>query len=217
MPEPEVRPPGEPLREAVGQHPGERHRAQAQAERVEQPGGQRRRAPRPPRSRPRPARASARRAGARGSGCAGSRASSGRSATRLKPIAAQRAAENARTTSATVRGADRRHPRGGQHAEQREWQREERVRQLDEVDVADEQRLAGERLALPRAGEVTGGCPAGPQLVHPALGVRVHRDEVRPLAGESLLLPLPGGVDSHLAAVGEARGSRGRARPPGPW
>ena len=40
------------------------------------------------------------------------------------------------------------HARGGQHAEQGERQREERVGQLDEVDVADEEGFAGERLAF---------------------------------------------------------------------
>ena len=37
MPSTEVRPPREPLREAVEEHPGQRERAQQQAERIEQP------------------------------------------------------------------------------------------------------------------------------------------------------------------------------------
>src|SRR5260370_17122715 len=52
-----------------------------------------------------------------------------------------------------------------------------------------------------RAGEVNPELL--PHRVHPTLGRLVHDDPVGPLAGEPLLLPLAGRVDSHLRAERE--------------
>ena len=175
QPEPEMGPPGEPLGEAVEHDPAERQRAQQQAQRIEQRRreDEERRPRRPP--RPTPGPASARRAAAPGCRVRGLRASYCRSAIRLKPMATQRAAENAsdhqrhRSAQVTGRCGD-----GCQHAEQRERQREEGVGKLDEVDVADEQRLAGEGLAL-AGGEAVEAVETSLVTAHPlALVLPVH-------------------------------------------
>ena len=145
--QPEVRPPGEALGDAVQQIQAEGERTQQQAQGIEQRGGQDERAA----ATPTETQAWVRERLPRGSSrlwVLGFRASNPRSAIRLNPMAAQRAAEKASTTRKTSRRHDLLQAGGRQHAEQGERQRKERVGQLDEVDVADEEGFAGVRLGF---------------------------------------------------------------------
>ena len=139
--EPDMRPPGEALGKAVDHHPGERERSKQGTERIE--GTRRRRGmrPPPPPRTPTPALPSAPPSGARGCWCADSARRTRRSAIRLNPIATQRAAVNAATTSTYLAHVQRCHSRCGQHAEQRERQREQGVRKLHEVGEPHDQRF----------------------------------------------------------------------------
>ena len=79
----------------------------------------------------------------------GFRASISRSTMRLNPIAANRAHVNASTIQPTIGQRDRRAIRREHHADERERQREHRVRQLHEVRIDQPARPAvRERLSL---------------------------------------------------------------------
>ena len=172
----EVAPARESLGVAVEQHPPQRDRRQHGAERIEPPRRDRRRAP--TRSSP-AAIASVTRSAPLGiSRCRvrGLRASISRSTMRLNPIAAKRAQVNASTIQPTIAPRHRRAIRREHDADQRERQREQRVRQLHEIHIDEPARAAmRERLAFASAGA--------------RCGVRAHRLGLRECRATSTSRP----------------------------
>src|SRR2546425_3307891 len=150
-PEPEVRPPGEPLGVAVQGDHREGERREGEAERVQRPRRPYEQGGREQHGGPRlgegePAGGQLARPGAR---IAGVERAVGDAveAHRGEPRGREREDDEGEGPP-----GHRRTPRGGDHAEQRERQREHGVREPDEIDVTDEQRLARQGLALAAGG-----------------------------------------------------------------
>src|SRR2546425_12546288 len=129
-------------------------------------------------------------------------ASSSRSAMRLNPSATQRAHVKASTTSPSVRHViaycrdATSSPSSANGNANRVWG------SLTKFAYRTSRDSPANVCPSRRASELDAKLP--PHRVDPLLGRLVHHDPVRPLAGESLFLPLAGRVDPHLRAERES-------------